>query len=61
MMDPGPLQGPSYAPMPTAAPRPGALGLIAGIGSSVLGGVTAGMSAGAMVNKPPTVQPIYVA
>lgn len=63
MMDPGPLQGPSYAAMPTAAPRPGALGLIAGIGGSVLSGVTAGMSANAMINKAPTtkIQPIYVA
>ena len=42
MNDPGPIQGPSYAAMPTAAPRPGALGLIAGIGGAALSGVTAG-------------------
>ncbi len=53
MTDPGPLQGPSYAPMPIGAPRPGALGLIAGIGGAALGGINAGMSANAMINKPP--------
>lgn len=54
MTDPGPLQGPSYAAMPTASPRPSTLGLVAGIGSSILSGVSAGMSANAMLKKPPT-------
>ncbi len=54
MDDPGPLQGPSYAAMPTASPRPSTLGLVAGIGSSILSGVSAGMSANAMIKKPPT-------
>lgn len=54
MNDPGPIQGPSYAPMPTASPRPSTLGLVAGIGGSILSGVSAGMSANSMIKKPPT-------
>jgi hypothetical protein len=57
MNDPGPLQGPSYAAMPTAAPRPGALGLIAGIGGAAVSGVTAGYQMDALINKPPTPTP----
>ena len=58
MNDPGPIQGPSYAAMPTASPRASRLGLVAGIGGSILSGVTAGMSAHAMINKPPGPLPI---
>ena len=58
MSDPGPLQGPSYAAMPTASPRPGALGLVAGIGGAALSGVTAGYSFDAMINKPPAPAPV---
>lgn len=63
MTSPGPLRGPTYAPMPKASPGPSTIGLIAGLGSSALAGVTAGMSASAMMKKPPTpqIQPIYVA
>jgi hypothetical protein len=57
MNDPGPIQGPSYAAMPTASPRPGALGLIAGIGGAALSGVTAGYSFDAMIKKPPAPTP----
>ena len=52
MNDPGPIQGPSYAAMPTAAPRPGALGLIAGIGGAAVSGVTAGYQMDALLKKP---------
>jgi hypothetical protein len=40
-----------FAPAPTMAPGPSGIGLVAGIGSSILGGVTAGMQAEAMKPK----------
>lgn len=58
MNDPGPIQGPSYAAMPTAAPRPSALGLIAGIGGAAVSGVTAGYSFKHMIKKPPAPAPV---
>jgi hypothetical protein len=57
MTDPGPIQGPSYAAMPVAAPRPGALGLVAGIGSAALSGVTAGYQMDALLDRPPAPAP----
>lgn len=57
MSDPGPIQGPSFAPMPVAAPRPGALGLVAGIGGAALSGVTAGYQMDALLNRPPAPAP----
>ena len=57
MNDPGPIQGPSYAAMPTAAPRPSALGLIAGIGGAAVSGVTAGYQMDALINRPPAPTP----
>lgn len=57
MNDPGPIQGPSYAAMPTASPRPGALGLIAGIGNAALSGVTAGYQMDALIKKTPAPAP----
>lgn len=57
MNDPGPIQGPSYAAMPTASPRPGALGLIAGIGGAAVSGVTAGYQMDALINRPPAPTP----
>lgn len=52
MDSPGPIQGPQYSPMYTPAPRPGALGLVAGIGSSALSGVTTGYQMNNLINKP---------
>jgi hypothetical protein len=52
--DPGPISGPSYGAMPTAIPGPSSLGLVAGIGQSVLGGVNAGMQAQSLKNSIPT-------
>lgn len=57
MDSPGPIQGPSYAPMYTPAARPGALGLVAGIGGAALSGVTAGYQMDALINKPPAITP----
>lgn len=37
---------------PIAAPGPSGIGLVAGIGSSILGGVQAGMQANALIEKP---------
>ena len=51
--DPGPLQGPSYAAMPTASPRPGALGLVAGIGGAAVSGVTAGYQFDSLIKNTP--------
>lgn len=51
--DPGPLLGPSYAPMPTASPRPSTLGLVAGIGGAAVSGVTAGYQFDSMIKKTP--------
>ncbi len=53
--DPGPTSGPVYGAMPTAMPGPSPFGLVAGIGSSILGGVNAGMQAEAMKLKTPQV------
>lgn len=41
-----------FAPPPTMTPGPSGIGLVAGIGSSILGGVSAGMQANAMIKKP---------
>lgn len=41
MDNPGPLQGPSYGAMPAASPGGSKLGLVAGIGSSLISGVNA--------------------
>ena len=41
-----------FAPAPTKTPGPSGIGLVAGIGSSILGGVQAGMQAKAMIPKP---------
>lgn len=41
-----------FAPAPTMTPGPSGIGLVAGIGSSILGGVQAGMQANAMKPQP---------
>ena len=51
-LDPGPTSGPVYGAAPTNVPGPSPLGLVAGIGGSILGGINAGMSADAYFNKP---------
>lgn len=53
MTSPGPIRKPTYAPMYTPASRPSTLGLVAGLGGAALSGITAGMSASAMIKKPP--------
>jgi hypothetical protein len=41
-----------FAPAPVKTPGPGGLGLVAGIGNSIMGGISAGMQAKAMIPKP---------
>lgn len=41
-----------YAPAPTKTPGPSGLGLVAGIGGSVLSGINAGYSMASMINNP---------
>jgi hypothetical protein len=41
-----------FAPAPTMTPGPSGIGLVAGIGGAILGGVTAGMQAEAMKPQP---------
>ena len=55
--DPGPMSGPTYGAMPTAISGPSPFGLVAGIGSAAVSGVSAGMSANAAKSKVPTAQP----
>lgn len=43
----------AYAPPPTKTPGPSGIGLVAGIGGSILGGINAGYSMSSMVNKAP--------
>lgn len=47
-----PWSKPIFAPAPTRTPGPSGIGLAAGVGSSILGGVSAGMQAGSMISPP---------
>lgn len=48
-----PWQKPTFAPAPVKTPGPSGIGLVAGLGSSIMGGISAGMQANAMIPKPP--------
>lgn len=41
-----------FAPAPVKTPGPSGIGLVAGIGSSIIGGVSSGLSAHSMLKKP---------
>lgn len=41
-----------FAPAPVMTPGPSGIGLVAGIGSSIIGGVSSGLSAHSMISKP---------
>lgn len=47
-----PMERPAFAPAPVRAPGPSGIGLVAGIGGAILGGVQAGMQAEAMRPRP---------
>lgn len=44
----------AYAPAPTKTPGPSGIGLVAGIGGSILGGINSGYSMASMIKKPGT-------
>lgn len=48
-----PWSKPTFAPAPVKAPGPSSIGLVAGIGSNILGGIGAYQQAKALVPKPP--------
>ncbi|AGF91079.1 hypothetical protein S-CBP2_0038 [Synechococcus phage S-CBP2] len=47
-----PWSKPLWAPAPSRIPGPSGIGLVAGIGSSIMGGISAGMQAQSMIPKP---------
>lgn len=49
---PGPYQRAIYAPAPSQQPGPSGIGLVAGIGGSILGGVQAGYQANSYIKQP---------
>jgi hypothetical protein len=49
---PGPYQKAIYAPAPSQQPGPSGIGLVAGIGGSILGGVQAGYQANSYIKQP---------
>jgi hypothetical protein len=53
MKSPGPYQSAIFAPAPTQQPGPSGIGLIAGIGGSIVGGVQAGYQARNYVKSAP--------
>lgn len=53
MTSPGPYQGAIYAPAPSQQPGPSGIGLVAGIGGSILGGVQAGYQANSYIKQSP--------
>jgi hypothetical protein len=54
MTNPGPYQPAIFAPAPTQQPGPSGIGLVAGIGSSIVGGVQAGYQANSYINPAPS-------
>lgn len=47
-----PMAKPIFAKTPVSNPGPSGIGLVAGIGSSIIGGVSSGLSAHSMIKKP---------
>ena len=52
MTSPGPQASVNYAPAPIKQPGPSGLGLVAGIGSAVIGGVQTGYQMNSLIAKP---------
>lgn len=52
MTNPGPQASVVYAPAPIKQPGPSGLGLVAGIGSSVIGGIQTGYQMNSLINQP---------